>query len=323
MRYAAVVAASLAVVGTLVFARDGRSEAAPKLSAASAQTVPGRLAQQQPAAARAASQEDFRWAGRLARGQQIEIRGIVGDVNAVAASGDQVEVVGRRIGKDAHRVRIEVVETDEGVIVCAIYPRSEWSGDRGNRDDRGDRDNDSRRSDDPCGNDSDEGEQGGEIEADDAQIHFTVRVPAGVKFASRIVAGDVNATGLRSAVDVATVSGDVEVSTTGTARAATVSGDLQATFGETDGEDMDFASVSGDVTLRLAGNVGAEVSAHTLSGEIASDFDLRVGGKDANDDDEGRFHIEIGSEASGTIGRGGPRLSVNTVSGNIRLQRVP
>ena len=217
MRYAAVVAASLAVVGTLVFARDGRSEAAPKLAAAAAQTVPARLAQQQPAAAGVASQEDFRWAGRLARGQQIEIRGIVGDVNAVAASGDQVEVVGRRVGSDAHRVRIEVVETGEGVIVCAIYPRSEWSGDRNNR---GNRDNDSRRSDDPCGNDSDEGEQGGEIEADDAQIHFTVRVPAGVKFASRIVAGDVNATGLRSAVDVATVSGDVDVSTTGTARAA-------------------------------------------------------------------------------------------------------
>jgi hypothetical protein len=321
MRYAAVVAASLAVAGTLVFARDGRGEAAQALPAAAAQTVPARLAQQQPSF-RAASQEDFRWAGRLARGQQIEIRGIVGDVTAAPASGDQVEVVGRRVGKDAHRVRIEVVETGEGVIVCAIYPRSEWSGDRNNR---GNRDNDRRRSDDPCGNDSDEGEQGGEIEADDAQIHFTVRVPAGVKFASRIVAGDVNATGLRSAVDVATVSGDVEVSTTGTARAATVSGDVQATFGETDGEDMDFASVSGNVTLRLAGNVGAEVSAHTLSGEIASDFDLRVRGKDGDedDDDDGRFHIEIGSEASGTIGRGGPRLSVNTVSGNIRLERVP
>lgn len=324
MRYAAVVAASLAVVGTLVFARDGRSEAAPKLSAAAAQTVPTRLAQQQPAAARAVSQEDFRWAGRLARGQQIEIRSIVGNVTAAAASGDQVEVIGRRVGSDAHRVRIEVVETGEGVIICAIYPRSKRSGDRANRGSHENRDSDSRRSGDPCGNDSDDGEQGGEIEADDAQIHFTVRVPAGVKFASRIVAGNVNATGLRSAVDVATVSGDVTVSTTGTARAATVSGDVTATFGETDGEDMEFASVSGNVILRLAGNVGAVVSAHTLSGEIDSDFDLRVRGEDEDDeDDDNRFHIEIGSEASGTIGRGGPELSVNTVSGNIRLERLP
>ncbi|HEX6373754.1 MAG TPA: DUF4097 family beta strand repeat-containing protein [Longimicrobium sp.] len=307
MRYAAVVAASLAVVGTLVFARDGRSEAAPAVRAAVAETVPARLAQQRPAAGRAASQEDFRWAGRLARGQQIEIRGIVGDVRAVTASGDQVEVVGRRSGEDADRVRIEVVESADGVVVCAIYP---------SRRERGDRGDGGRRSDDPCSN-NDGGD--GEIDADDARIDFTVRVPAGVKFASRTVAGDVEATGLRSAVDVATVSGDVEVSTTGTARASTVSGDVVATFGETDGEEMEFNSVSGDVILRLAGNVGAQVSAHTLSGEIDSDFDLQRGDED---DDNGGFHIEIGSEAKGTIGRGGPELNVSTVSGNIRLERV-
>jgi hypothetical protein len=312
MRYAAVVAASAAVVGTLVFARDGRSEAAPAVRAAVAQTAPARLVQQQPAAGRGASQEDFRWAGRVARGQTIEIRGIVGDVRAEAASGDQVEVVGRRGGDDADRVRIEVVESDEGVIVCAIYPTRQ-----GGRSGSDERENGRRRSpDDAC---SDNDGEGGEIDAEDARIDFTVRVPAGVKFASRTVAGDVNVTGLRSAVDVATVSGDVEVSTTGTARASTVSGDVTATFGETDGEGMEFASVSGDVILRLAGNVGAEVSAHTLSGEIDSDFDLRVRGEE---EDDGGFHIEIGSAASGTIGRGGPELSVNTVSGNIRLERV-
>lgn len=298
MRYAAVVAASAALVGTLVFARDGRGEAAPAVQAA-AQTVPARLARQQPATGLGATQEDFRWSGRLARGQQIEVRGIVGDIRAVAASGDQVEVVGRRSGPDSDRVRIEVVQSDEGYVVCAVWPS------RGGN----------RRGDDPCdhtGGDS-------EIDGDDARVDFTVRVPAGVKFASRNVSGDVNATGLRSPVDVATVSGDVTVSTTGTARAATVSGDVEATFGETDGQDMDFASVSGDVTLRLAGNVSAEVSARTLSGDIRSDFPLDRGDED---DDDGGLHIQIGSEATGSIGRGGPELNVNTVSGNIRLERV-
>lgn len=302
MRYAAVVAASVAVVGTLVFARAGRSDAAPVLPAAAAQMVPARLAQQQRAA-RTASQEDFRWAGRLARGQQIEIRGIVGDIRAEPASGDQVEVVGRRSGDDVHRVRIEVVEGEDGVVICAIYPA------------RGGSYNGDRQRTDACDDNN-----SGEVDAEDARVDFTVRVPAGVKFASRTVAGDVNATGLRGAVDVSTVSGDVTVSTTGTARAATVSGDVTATFGETDGEEMEFASVSGNVILRLAGNVGAEVSAHTLSGEIESDFDLRVRGKDEDDDDG--FQIEIGSAASGRIGGGGPELNVSTVSGDIRLERV-
>jgi DUF4097 and DUF4098 domain-containing protein YvlB len=235
----------------------------------------------------------------------------VGDVRAEHTAGDQVEVVGRRSGDEVDRVRIEVVEREDGVVICAIYPASAgtWNGN-------GDGDSGRRRRDACDDNNS------GEVDAEDARIDFTVRVPAGVKFASRTVAGDVNATGLRSAVDVATVSGDVTVSTTGTARAATVSGDVTATFGETDGEDMEFASVSGNVILRLAGNVDAEVSAQTLSGEIESDFDLRVRGEDEDDDDNG-FHIEIGSAASGTIGRGGPELNVNTVSGDIRLERVP
>ncbi|HYR10139.1 MAG TPA: DUF4097 family beta strand repeat-containing protein [Longimicrobium sp.] len=303
MRYAAVVAASVAVAGTLVFARDGRSEAAPAIRAAVTQAVPARLAQQ-PVVGRGATQEDFRWSGRVARGRTIEIQGIVGDVRAEAASGDQVEVVGRRSGDDADRVRIEVVEGDDGVVICAIYPNRRGGSNSG------------RRSEDPCNDNHGDGE----IDAEDARVDFTVRVPAGVKFASRTVAGNVNATGLSSDVDVATVSGDVTVSTTGTARAATVSGDVTATFGETDGEEMDFASVSGNVTLRLAGNVGAQVSAQTLTGDIESDFELRRD-RGYDDQDDG-VHVNIGSSASGTIGRGGPDLSVNTVSGDIRLERV-
>lgn len=312
MRYAAVVAASLAVAGTLAFARDGRSEAAPTTRTAAAQTVPARLARQQAVAVQA-SQEDFRWAGRLARGQQIEIRGIVGDVRAELASGDQVEVVGRRSGEHGDRVRIEVVERGDGVIICALYPLL----GQGHVDD-GDEDE--------CGRADGEG---GEIDADDASVDFTVRVPAGVKFAARVISGDVYATSLRSPVDVSTVSGDVQVSTTGTARAASVSGDVSATFGETDGEELSFATVSGDVVLRLAGDVGAQVSAHTLTGEIRSDFDLRMrpmtGDDDGDDDgDDGGVHVnvQIGRQATGAIGRGGPELSVNTVTGNIRLERV-
>lgn len=304
MRYAALVAASAAVVAVLTLPRDGRSEAAPAVRASSAQA--------QAAPARQASmQEDFRWTGRVARGDEIEIRGIVGSVVAERASGDQVEVVGRRIGDDADRVRIEVVEGDDGVVICAIYPT---------RDDRGTR----RRDDDddgPCDN-----EMQGELDVDDdeARIDFTVRVPDGVHFAARTVAGDIRARDLRSDVDAATVSGNVHVATTGTARAATVSGNVDATFGQADGEGMEFASVSGNVIVRLAGDVGARVEAHTLAGNIESDFEsvrVRPGGTDEDDDRGFHVNVEIGKEASGTIGGGGPELSLNTVSGNIHLLR--
>jgi Putative adhesin len=307
MRYAAVVAASMAAVATFAFARDGRSEPAPAVAAAAAQTVPARLAQQQPAARRAgAQQEDFRWSGRLARGQEIEVRGIVGDVTAQPASGDQVEVVGRFTGDDARQLRVEVQEGRDGVVICVIYP-----GHR--RDD-----------------DDDECDSGTDFQGDDrdvdAGVNFTVRVPEGVKLAAYTVAGNVVATSLRSDVDAATVSGDVRVSTTGSASATSVSGNVDATFGQTR-EDMDFTTVSGDVVVRMPGDVGARVEAQTLSGQIDSDFPLDMGSMtgddDDDDDDRGGVHVNvrIGRRATGTIGRGGPELTVTTVSGNIRLAR--
>ncbi|HEX6041846.1 DUF4097 family beta strand repeat-containing protein [Longimicrobium sp.] len=296
MRYAALVTASAAVVAVFTLPRDGRSEATP-------------LAAAQAAPAAQATQEDFRWSGRIARGDEIAIRGLMGNVHAEPASGDQVEVIGRRRGDDADQVRIEVVETDDGVTICTVYPTRPSRGNGNDEGRRGRRDDDN-----PCNNG-----HSGSIDVDDARIDFTVRVPAGVRLAASTVEGDIEATGLRSPVNAASVSGNVRVSTSESARAATVSGDVDATFGQADGDDLEFASVSGDVVVRLAGDVGAEVEANTLSGDIQSDFDLRIRGNGS--DNDGGFNIQVGKQASGTIGRGGPELSLNTVSGNIRVLR--
>ena len=255
MRYAALVAASTAVVAVLILPRDGRGEAAPR--AAAPVTAQSRTAER----ARD-GQEDFRWSGRVARGKTIEIAGLLGNVRAEHTSGDQVEVVGRRMGDDADQVRIEVVQKADGdVLICTIYPVRESSRGRNDRNRDRDRDDD-RRDDGPC-NDGHSGELA--LDADEARIDFTVRVPQGVHLAARTVDGDIEASGLRSPVDAASVSGNVRVSTTGTARAATVSGNVDATFGETDGDEMSFASVSGNVVVRVANGVGAEVEAqHAL-----------------------------------------------------------
>ena len=298
MRYEALVAAAAAVMGFVGATRDGGTPAAQQAGAAfGAEAVAG--------------QEDFRWSGRLARGREIEINGIVGNVTAVAASGDQVEVIGRRRGPGAADVRIEAVETRDGITICTIYPQR--AGRNGRRTDVD--------GDGPCRGNN------GNIDTGDASIDFTVRVPAGVKLAANTISGDIVAEGLRSPVEAASVSGDVRVATTGPARASTVSGDVTASFGEMDRDEMEFNSVSGDVTLRLAGNMGAEVEAQTLSGEIHSDFPLRRGhmtDDDDDDDDEGGIHVDvrIGQSARGTIGRGGAELSVTTISGNIRLERA-
>ncbi|HST58031.1 MAG TPA: hypothetical protein VLK84_05075, partial [Longimicrobium sp.] len=226
MRYAALLAAS-AAVAVLTLPREGRSEFTPAAQAPAARAIPAALQ---------SGQEDFRWSGRIARGDEIEVRGLLGDVRAEPSSGDQVEVVGHRIGGDGDQVRIEVVETDDGVTICAIYPRTGGS---------------SSRDDDPC-NDGESGQMN--LDKGGARIDFTVRVPAGVRLAARTVQGDIHATGLRGPVDA--------------------------------------TCVDGDVIVRLTGDMGAEVNASTLAGNIQSDFALRMRGKDGEEDDN-RFNIQI------------------------------
>src|SRR2546425_11490359 len=71
-----------------------------------------------------ATAQDFNWHGRLAAGKRLEVKGVNGDVRAVLASGAEAVVSAK---KHAHRsdpdeVQIQVVESDEGVTICAVYP---------------------------------------------------------------------------------------------------------------------------------------------------------------------------------------------------------
>src|ERR1700687_1358852 len=68
--------------------------------------------------------DDFRWSGQIARGKSVEIRGINGDIDAGRAQGNQVEVVAHKHARrsDPAEVRIDIVEHDGSVTVCAMYP---------------------------------------------------------------------------------------------------------------------------------------------------------------------------------------------------------
>src|SRR3970282_1900829 len=68
--------------------------------------------------------QDFSWSGRLAAGKELEIKGVNGWVRAEGASGDEIQVTAqkRARGDDPADVKIEVVEHDGGVTICAVYP---------------------------------------------------------------------------------------------------------------------------------------------------------------------------------------------------------
>lgn len=277
-------------------------------------------------AAPAAAQQDFHWSGRLGRNESITVKGIIGDIRAEPASGDQVVVTAVRRGRNASQVRIETVRRSDGVVICALYPddgdgRDGWAMHRDRDDDHDDHDDEPR---DACNRGNHR------VGRDAAEVDFTVRVPAGVRVSLATVTGDVYATGLHSPVRAASVSGSVHVSSDGPVQASSVSGDVDATLGRTAGQSLRFTSVSGDVTVRVPAGIDADFSARTLSGSIDSDFPLELGSARArrdrdDDDDDGRprrIRVHVGQEASGRLGRGGPDLMVNTVSGDISLVRI-
>lgn len=245
--------------------------------------------------------DDFRWTGQIARGKSVEIKGVNGDVEAVAATGNQVEVVARKHARRSNPsdVRVEVIEHDGNVTICAVYPTPTRNYSR------------SRTRRDSGPNECRPGDEGRmNTDNNDVQVDFTVRVPAEVRFIGRTVNGRVDATALRSDVEAYSVNGRIFVSTTGTVSAETVNGSIDAAMGEAkwDGP-LDFHTVNGSITIDLPRNAAAELRAEVMNGDITSDLPLTI-----------QSSRNRGRRITGSIGSGGKMLYVSTTNGSIRLR---
>lgn len=244
------------------------------------------------AAATTAGAQDFNWHGRIAQGKRLEIKGVNGDVRAVLASGAEAVVNATKHSRraDPESVEIKVVESEDGITICAVYPtppraRQENSCEPGDR-------------------------WHSNTENNDVVVDFEVRVPAGVVFDGKTVNGEMSAEGLKADVQAGTVNGSVRVTTTGLAEASTVNGSVYVEMGRADWSDeLDFSTVNGKITLVMPSKLDTEVRASTVNGDMESDYPMTV---------SGRFGPR---RWRGTIGSGGRTLSLSTVNGEIRLRR--
>ena len=162
-------------------------------------------------AAAEARQEEFHWAGKVAAGAAVEIKGVNGGIVATGAAGGGVEVTAIKKGRksDPAEVKVEVVEHAGGVTICAVYPSS------------------------GAPNECKPGEGGRmSVRDNDVNVEFRVKVPAGVRFVGRTVNGGIEASGITADAEAHTVNGGVELDATGTARAETVNGGITARLGQ-------------------------------------------------------------------------------------------
>jgi DUF4097 and DUF4098 domain-containing protein YvlB len=250
--------------------------------------------------------DDFRWSGQVARGKTIEIKGINGGIAAEPAAGSQVEVLAhKRAGRsDINEVSLQVVEHAGGVTICAVYPTPTRSSNLR-----------SSRSRQDTGPNTCEPGDGGRMNVDnnDVNVEFTVRLPEGVRLAARTVNGGITATSLESDIDVITVNGHVRLSTTGVATAETVNGSIDALLGAAQwNEALDFHTVNGSITLGLPRGASAEIRAETMNGHVTSDFPMAI-----------KSSRHGGRRITGTIGSGGTDLFLSTTNGGIHLRSAP
>ena len=241
-----------------------------------------------PARAAGAAKASRSWdhTARMERGQTVWIHGVNGSIVAEASGGGPLVVEATLTGKknDPNEVEIRVVPDSDGLTFCAIYPgrASVCDGDRYEMP----------------------------VKDNDVQVEFRVRVPSGVRLVATTINGGIRARGLDAPVRATTVNGGCEISTRASGEARSVNGSVSATVGRLSaGDDLDFATVNGSVTVNVVGPLDARVSASTVNGALRSDFPVEM---------RGRWGPR---SMRGTVGRGGARIQMSTVNGSIALKR--
>jgi Putative adhesin len=165
----------------------------------------------------------------------------------------------------------------------------------------------------------------GEIQIAQASNRVTVESVSGGVTASRIngslrgnaVSGEFTADGVVGEVDVETVSGEIRLSGVRSkfVRAETVSGDIQYS-GSADADGRyEFHAHSGDLRLTLPKDAGASFSTETFSGTVDCDCEMTLKPTEGTHDRPRRIQFQIG--------KGGARITAETFSGDIIIERGP
>ena len=236
----------------------------------------------------------FSWTGKIPAGSWVRVRNLNGSVDVQPGTGTDTEVKAEKKWRrgDPQDVRFEVIKDGDNVTICALwFERSSCDAESYNTPrDHGDR---GRRN-------------------NDVNVHFTVKLPRGVKVLTSTVNGGIDIRGASAEAIAHTVNGEVAVATTtGPVEASTVNGGVRVRMDEIEGSgDMDFSTVNGSVTVEAPASLNAEVRMSTVNGGVNSDYPLTITGR-----------IQPKS-IRGTIGTGGRQLKLTTVNGSIALRKL-
>ncbi len=163
----------------------------------------------------------------------------------------------------------------------------------------------------------------GNVEVTDAVGRVAIETVSG-NIAVTNVDGDVRAEAVSGRLDLSNINGDIEsesisghvwvtAAKSRSVRAETVSGSVSYSGTVDPTGTYTFRSNSGRVTLAVPADVGATVSLETFSGNVDSDFPVTLGSGTNRMGHDSKFEFKIGN--------GRARMTLESFSGNIRIQR--
>jgi len=241
-------------------------------------------------------QEEFQKVLPLSSQGMFSLKNVNGKVNISTWKEGKVEIKAlkktNKAAENLQKVKIEVTATADSVSVDTVYPKM---GDTG------------------------------------VSVDYDIQVPEGVNLEEiGNVNGSVGITGPFGRVSAETTNGGVHLeNATGNMELETTNGDVKAincsgpidahtTNGSITLELMKLEgevraeTTNGGISLRLsaAKEINAILEAETVNGSISFDVPVTLQSLDKS-----RHHLR------GQIGQGGPRISLETVNGSIRLTR--
>ena len=238
------------------------------------------------------SERAFTLNERVPAGQWLRIRNVIGEVNVRPASGDRVEIVATKSWRrgDPSMVRIESRKSPDGsILVCAFWTENATCDESGYRS-RG---------------------EGRSHRNNDIAVDFEVRLPKGVHVGAWSVNGEVSVEGATAEVNAGSVNGSVDATSSGgPVQASSVNGTVHARMGRVgNDQDLTFSSVNGNVIAEFAEDIDAQIELSTVNGRFQTDWPVTITGR------VDPRHLRA------TIGKGGRRIRLSTVNGNVELRK--
>ncbi len=143
-------------------------------------------------------------------------------------------------------------------------------------------------------------------------VDYTLTVPQQVRLDKiSTVNGGVEIQNVRGDVKAESVNGPVTATgMAGQVGLSTVNGSVKATLSEVT-KEVSLKSVNGSVTVALPPKTSAEVSASTMNGGINSDLPLQI-----------KTQFPLGRKVDGKLGEGGPKITMSSVNGGLRIDKA-